>query len=104
MNVWIFVLLFIETAAQTPENDKVMLLSVKRNSKKKANKKNKKKNKSDNYGNNYAPPPKIPFAPEPVYNYPTPLPPKVITIPSPSPPRQLGVCLLNARIFFQALF
>ena len=97
MNVWIFVLLIVGTAAQTAENDKANMLSVKRDGKRggktKANKKDKKKNKNKSYGNNYAPKPNIPFAPEPVYKYPTPPPPKLITTPlPPAPPRQLGVC------------
>ena len=106
MNVWIFVLLIVGTAAQTAENDKANMLSVKRDGKrggkKKANKKDKKKNKGKSYGNNYAPPPNIPFAPEPVYKYPTPPPLKLITTPSPpAAPRQLGVCFKNYQIKFR---
>ena len=96
MKVWIFILFSQVLTQLIPKKDGQLDLLAKRgknkankNSNKKSNKKD--KNKKQTYNAYAVRPPKIPFAPEPVYNYPKPAPPKNVTIPPPKPSRQLGV-------------
>ena len=97
MKILIFIVLACQVLAQLiPKKDGQLTLLAKRGKKKTNKKPNKKLNKKDKkkkqtynpYANS---PPKIPFAPAPVYNYPKPAPPKNITIVPSKPSRQLGV-------------
>ena len=96
MKVWIFILFSQVLTQLIPKKDGQLDLLAKRGKNKTNKKSNKKsdkkdKNKKQTYNAYAVSPPKIPFAPEPVYNYPKPAPPKNVTITPPKPSRQLGV-------------
>ena len=93
----LLIIFVLEVFCQTIPN-KIGSLDRRGKTSKKSSKKNKKeaKNKKKDTYNNYAPKPSIPFAPEPVYNYPKPEPtPKLNTDPAAS--RLLGVSLKTIK-------